>query len=276
MKMTIMRSFLFIVLIGFTQIALALSPKKAYDQNPHDWRMKYEELYIPTSNGLQLYAWFFPSEYGSQTMIISHDGVGNMGDYLERVKILVHYGFNVLIYDYRGYGKSSDFQINKFQYVYKEFYEDFDAVYNFCQDKFQDDIIAYGWGIGAGISVSRGYQKDNLYGIIADEPFVDFSTLKSTFKKIHSVMTLPDGIENSDFNTLNVVKKEPGKNLRGILYLHGSKNFLYSDADMDQLMNATSHDFKELYKFEEASKMDNFTINESEYAKQIYAFVLNL
>lgn len=269
-----------LTLILFTFILsnslLALSPKKTYTHTPHDLHMKYEKIMIPSSNGAQLSAWYFPSNLGDQLMIISHDGVGNMGDYLERVKILVHYGFSVIIYDYRGFGSSSDFSINKYQYVYKEFYEDFDAVYNYSENRFHHELIAYGWGIGAGISVARGYEKEDIAGIIADEPFVDFTALKSQFKKINAIMVLPNGVENNDYNTLNVVKKEPGQNLRGILFIHGSKNFLYSAQDMEELLNATSHDFKELYQFDVASRMDNFTVNESEYAKQIYAFVLNL
>ncbi|SMD31898.1 Serine aminopeptidase, S33 [Reichenbachiella faecimaris] len=271
-----MRLIVLLTIITFSTVLMALSPKRTYNHTPHDFHMTYEKLTIPSSGGAQLNAWYFPSDLGDQLMIISHDGVGNMGDYLERVKILVHYGFSVVIYDYRGFGQSSDFKINKFQYVYKEFYDDFDAVYNYCENRFHHELIAYGWGIGAGISVSRGYQKEDIAGIIADEPFVDFTALKAQFGKINAVMTLPDGIENNDFNALTVVQKTPGKNLRGILYLHGSKNFLYSSEDMDKLMNATSLDFKELYQFDVASRMDNFTINESDYAKQIYGFVLNL
>ncbi|WP_422358988.1 alpha/beta hydrolase [Reichenbachiella sp.] len=271
-----MRSTTAFIILFVSCFLLALSPKKTYKHTPHDYHMKYERIMIPSTNGAQLSAWYFPSDLGDQLMIISHDGVGNMGDYLERVKILVHYGFSVVIYDYRGFGASSDFKINNYQYVYKEFYDDFDAVYNYCEERFHHELIAYGWGIGAGISVTRGYQKNDIAGIIADEPFVDFTTLKTQFKNINAVMTLPEGIEDNDYNTLNVVKKEPGKNLRGILYIHGSKNFLYTTEDMDKLMNATSHDFKELYQFDVASRMDNFTVNESEYAKQIYAFVLNL
>lgn len=255
---------------------LALSPKRTYSKTPHDFRMTYEKLMIPSSGGASLHAWYFPSDLGDQLMIISHDGVGNMGDYLERVRILINYGFSVVIYDYRGYGQSSDFRVNNLQYVYKEFYDDFDAVYNYCEDRFHHELIAYGWGIGAGISLTRGYLKDDIAGIIADEPFVDFTTLKSRFTEINAIMTLPAGIENNDFNSLNVVKKEAGQNLRGVLYLHGTQNFLYSTADMELLLDATSLDNKELYQFDLASRMDNFTVNESEYARQIYAFVLNL
>jgi len=271
-----MRLIVFTLMILTPSWLMGLSPKRTYDRTPHDLRMKYEKLMIPSTSGSQLKAWYFPSDLGDQLMIISHDGVGNMGDYLERVKILVHYGFSVLIYDYRGFGESSDFKINKYQYIYKEFYDDFDAVYNYAENRFHHELIAYGWGIGAGISVSRGYQKDDIAGIIADEPFVDFTALKKQFIKINAVMTLPSGIENNEFNVLNVVQKEPGKNLRGILYLHGSNNFLYSTAEMENLLQVTSHDFKDLYQFVVASRMDNFTVNESDYAKQIYSFVLNL
>lgn len=271
-----MRLVFIFVFILLESPLMALSPKHTYDHTPHDHHMTYEKLLIPSTNGAQLNAWYFPSHLGDQLMIISHDGVGNMGDYLERVKILVNYGFSVLIYDYRGFGQSSDFNINKYQYVYKEFYDDFDAVYNFCESKFHHELIAYGWGIGAGISVARGYQKEDIAGIIADEPFVDFTALKTKFIRMNAVMVLPSDIENNNFNTLNVVKNEPGKNLRGILFLHGSQNFLYSAQDMEELLNATTLEFKELYQFDLASRMDNFTINESDYAKQIYGFVLNL
>lgn len=269
-------ALLSIFLFSISFPTFALSPKRKYARTPHDLRMTYEKLMIPSSGSANLHAWYFPSDLGDQLMIISHDGVGNMGDYLERVRILVNYGFSVVIYDYRGYGQSSDFAIDKYQYVYKEFYDDFDAVYNYCEDRFHHELIAYGWGIGAGISLTRGYLKDDIAGIIADEPFVDFTTLKSRFTQINAIMTLPSGIENNDYNSVNVVKKEAGQNLRGVLYLHGTQNFLYSTEDMELLLNATSLDNKELYQFDLASRMDNFTVNESEYARQIYAFVLNL
>ncbi|MEO9802103.1 MAG: alpha/beta hydrolase [Reichenbachiella sp.] len=272
MRLTSLLFLLFLI----PSALFALSPKRNYSRTPHDLHMTYEKLSIPSTNNMQLHAWYFPSDLGDQLMIISHDGVGNMGDYLERVRILVNYGFSVVIYDYRGFGQSSDFNIDKYQYIYKEFYDDFDAVYNYCEARFHHELIAYGWGIGAGISLVRGYQKDDIAGIIADEPFVDFTKLKTQFSKINAIMTLPAGIENSSYNALNMVKNQPGEKLRGILYLHGSKNFLYSTDDMELLLASTTLEFTELYQFDVASRMDNFTVNESEYARQIYAFVLNL
>lgn len=269
-------SLLLLLFFIFHFNAQALSPKKEYKETPHDLRMTFEEYSIATADGATLKAWYFPSTLGDQLMIISHDGVGNMGSYLKRVKALIKYGFSVLIYDYRGYGESSDFAINNLDYVYKEFYNDFDAVYEFSEAKFHHELIAYGWGIGAGISLSRGFTKDNIAGIVADEPFFDFSQMKNQFKNIQGLMQIPTGLEDSNYDTKVALTQEPGKKLRGLLFLHGNKNFLFNRKDIEQLISITNHDYKEIHAFDRSNRMDNFGPNASEYCRAIYAFALNL
>ncbi|MFY0626648.1 MAG: alpha/beta hydrolase [Reichenbachiella sp.] len=238
--------------------------------------MKFEDVKITTKDGATLQAWYFPSNLGDQLMIISHDGVGNMGDYLERVRILVQYGFSVITYDYRGYGTSSEFNIDKLQYVYKEFFTDFDAVVEYCSNRFHHEIIAYGWGIGGGISITHGFDRHDVTGIICDDPFIDFTILKTKFKEIQAIMKLPSGIEHSDYSTFDVVKGKPGPDLRGVLYLHGDRNYLFSYDDMQNLLDATNLENKELIRFKKSGHMDNFKVNESTYARNIYGFVMNL
>lgn len=267
---------LIILLLLIPAAGWSLNPKKEYTETPHDHRMEHEEISIKTADGLNLNAWYFPSDLGDQLMVISHDGVGNMGDYLERVRILVNYGFSVITYDYRGFGSSSTFEINNYQYVYKEFFDDFDAVIGYCSERFHHDIIAYGWGIGGGISVTHGFDRKDITGIIADDPFIDFTILKEKFIELNTVMVLPDGIEHTDYDTFEVVKSEPGNDLRGILYLHGSRNYLFTESQMQNLLEATNLANKELYSFKASKHMDNFTVNESAYARKIYAFVMNL
>ena len=256
--------------------AEALSPKKTYKETPHDLRMTFEEYSIPSTDGAMVKAWYFPSDLGDQLMIVSHDGVGNMGSYVKRVQVLIQYGFSVIVYDYRGFGESSDFEINNLNYVYKEFYDDFDAVYAFSEEKFHHELIAYGWGIGAGISLARGFTKDDIAGIVADEPFYDFRQMTSQFRKIQALMQFPSGLENTKYDTKMALKQQPGKNLRGLLFLHGNHNFLFDASDIEQIMTVTNHDYKEIHEFEKSNRMDNFSLNASEYCRAIYAFALNL
>jgi len=258
-------------LVGF-----ALNPSKTYSRSPHDLHMKYEKLKIKSSSEVILNAWFFPSAAGEQLIIMSHDGVGNMSNYLERIRILVDYGFSVLAYDYRGYGESSDFKIENTNYIYKEFYEDFDAVYNYCVSNYNMPLFAYGWGIGGGISIASGFTKAKLSGIIADDPFVDFEALKRSFKKINAVMHIPPEVQVPELDPIDVVKNQPGNYLGGILFFHGEKNFLVTKSDMKLLYDQVNLENKEVVYFKHASVMDNFSINESEYARKIYGFAINL
>ncbi|SHJ41994.1 Serine aminopeptidase, S33 [Reichenbachiella agariperforans] len=273
--MPITRLILLFVFLLFGKACLALSPSRTYKTLPQDHRMKYESIKIPTPDGAILQAWYFPSSRGNQLMVISHDGVENMAAYLERVRIFVNYGFNVVTYDYRGFGGSSDFQIDPLNYIYKEFFTDFDAVIAYVSERFDHEIIVYGWGIGAGIGLNHGYNRHQITGIIADNPYVDFAALGSRFKAIHSPMKIPSSVMIPEFNTITVVSQPAGKDLRGILYFHGNENYVFKEEDMQRLYDQTDFEFKQLHVFEKSGHMDNFTVNESTYARIIYGFVMN-
>jgi len=264
------------VFILHCTLGLALKPSKKYTKTPHDLRMKHDKLKINSTSGIILNAWYFPSGTGDQLLIMSHDGVGNMGEYLERIRIFVNYGFSVMAYDYRGFGESSDFEIENTTYIYKEFYEDFDAIYNYCIANYNMPLFAYGWGIGGGISIASGFQKSKIIGIIADDPFVDFDALKRSFRSINAIMHIPTEVQTPALDPIDVVQNKPGKYLGGILFFHGEKNFLVTKNDMQLLFDRVNLENKEVVYFKHASVMDNFSVNESEYARRIYGFAINL
>lgn len=267
---------LWTMLFGLMTQSWALKPTKTYDRTPGDHRLDYEELFIPSTNNVQLKAWFFPSMKGNQLIIISHDGVGNMGDYIDRVKKLNEYGFSVLTYDYRGFGESSAFSIDNSVYIYKEFYEDFESIYNYCVANYDMSLFAYGWGIGAGISLTKGFTKPMLSGLILDDPFISFNKLKSAFNSMNAVMKIPSNVDNSAYEPIVAVQDKPGKMLSGVLIFHGKKNYLISEKDISELYDKINLEAKDIYTFRRASMMNNFKVNAAEYARQIYGFAINL
>ncbi len=269
----------FIVLLltlGVVYNSSALNPSKTYKTTPEELQMEFEEIKIPTSDGATLNAWYFPTENGDQLMVMSHDGVGNMADYLNRVRMFVNYGFAVLCYDYRGFGSSSTFDIDRLQYIYQEFFTDFNAAAQYCANRFDHEIIAYGWGIGGGISLVRGFQMKGIVGVIADDPFVDFIRLKARFKQLQAVMKIPNELMNSQYNPFDVVGGDPSMDLRGVLLFHGSKNLLFTFDEMKSLLDEANLINKELYSFKVSQNMDNYKVNQSDYSRRIYAFVMNL
>ena len=117
-KIKIMKySSVLIFLFVYVQLH-ALNPVRTYSVNPSDFGMNYQEIKIPSEEGIMLNAWYFPSSKTSyKIMVLSDDGNGNMADLMEQVSVFLSLGYHVLAYDYRGYGASSDFEIKPKFYI---------------------------------------------------------------------------------------------------------------------------------------------------------------
>ena len=69
-------------------------------------------------------------------IIISSSGDGNMSDNLEIAAQFISNGYHVMLYDYRGYGKSGDFKINNDFFIYPQFVKDLQAACDYAHNHF--------------------------------------------------------------------------------------------------------------------------------------------
>lgn len=69
--------------------------------------LPYEETVLTTEDGVSLSAWWVPATQARATVVHFHGNAGNIGDRLELLQIFNALGLNVLLFDYRGYGKST-------------------------------------------------------------------------------------------------------------------------------------------------------------------------
>lgn len=74
---------------------------------PVDRGMDFEDVRLETADGERLHAWWMPAPADRATVLFSHGNAGNISHRLDSVGVFHRLGFNVLIYDYRGYGRSS-------------------------------------------------------------------------------------------------------------------------------------------------------------------------
>ena len=68
--------------------------------------LKPEEHTFKTPDGVTLHAWFLRAEPAVGTILFFHGNAGNLSQRGEILRRLWSAGFNVFIFDYRGYGKS--------------------------------------------------------------------------------------------------------------------------------------------------------------------------
>lgn len=89
--------------------ALTYFPESEIVRTPADLGLPHRELHFATGDGERLYGWWITCERSpaSGHILLCHGNGGNIGDRLTDADLLRDAGFNVLLFDYRGYGRST-------------------------------------------------------------------------------------------------------------------------------------------------------------------------
>lgn len=104
-----------IAVIGYailTISAYVFQPRMVYfpypylETTPEQVGLEYEDVNFQASDGVLLHGWYLPAAGAEFTLIFLHGNGGNISHRLESLKIFNHLGLDVLIFDYRGYGRS--------------------------------------------------------------------------------------------------------------------------------------------------------------------------
>lgn len=82
-------------------------PSREVDASPADVGLPFESLKIRTEDGETLDGWFVPAPASRETLLYLHGNGGNIGHRVDMIRTFHSLGLNVLIFDYRGYGRST-------------------------------------------------------------------------------------------------------------------------------------------------------------------------
>lgn len=87
---------------------LTYLPDRRIVSTPAMFGVEYEDLSLATADGETVNAWFVRA-VGKPVghLLFAHGNAGNIGDRSPVLAMLAAVGFDVLIFDYRGYGRSS-------------------------------------------------------------------------------------------------------------------------------------------------------------------------
>jgi len=220
---------------------VALNPSREYKIKPEKYGMVYKEEKVPTKDGATLNAWFFEtSKKTTNWMVISGSGDGNMADNIEIVGQFLSAGWNVAMYDYRGYGASSDFTIDLETYIYPQFLSDLNGMLDYLRkSRAITKFDLYGLNIGAGISLGVGANRKETRYIIADGPWNGLEIMKKKIKeKQGKEVIIPFGYDKN-FEPIYAFEK-PTPHIKGILLIVSPKDEMINSNDVKQMKFATS------------------------------------
>ena len=188
-----MRKLLTIALLGLSTELLAINPTREYRQVPEMFGIEYSEYKIKTPDNYEINVWDYSvldNVVPSKAMILVGPDAGNMGFHIWQAKMLRDKGIRVIAFDYRGFGKSSDFDIVKENLYHSEFATDLDSVIKSTKEKYPTEKIGlYALSMGTYISLIR---KEKIDFFVAEGFYNDPQLLTERIKTVKGkTVTLP-------------------------------------------------------------------------------------
>jgi fermentation-respiration switch protein FrsA (DUF1100 family) len=168
-------AFIWFGLRAFEQLNV-YAPYKPITAHPGTYGMKYWDLMIPTEDGAQINAWYVPLSPDKPVILYSHGNGGNMSTRMEMVKRLREAGANVLLYDYRGYGRSPGTPTELGTY------RDGEAAYRWLlqQPKIKpENVVFFGESLGCGVAVELARRHPGR-GLILEAGFTSIVAMGKT------------------------------------------------------------------------------------------------
>jgi fermentation-respiration switch protein FrsA (DUF1100 family) len=165
----------FLVLALASCGSLFFYPQKQLYYNPVAERFSHREVNFKTSDGLVLNGWFFdakPKALG--TILVLHGNAENLSTHVNSVLWLVPEGFNLFIFDYRGYGKSEGSPSIKGVHLDAE--AALRTVLSLPETE-NGKVIVLGQSLGGAIAVytvATFAHKDRIAALVIDSAFASY------------------------------------------------------------------------------------------------------
>ncbi len=134
-----------------------------------------EEVYLRTRDGVRVHAYYLPSPGSSRALLFLHGNAGNASHRLPNALLLQRTRTNVLVLDYRGYGRSEGTPHEA------GLYEDARAgLAHLLEERgfSADRIVLFGRSLGGAVAVDLAQDRD-LGGMILESTFASLSGVAS-------------------------------------------------------------------------------------------------
>ncbi|MGD8395194.1 MAG: alpha/beta hydrolase [Candidatus Eiseniibacteriota bacterium] len=197
--------------VALTSPALAvrgLNPLRVYEQTPEQANIVYDDVHFETGDGLTLHGWFLPFQdqegnavyQAAPIIILAPPEEGNMGD------LLWHYfrffrgaPWHVLLFDWRGYGSSDDWELPERAVVIPEFIRDLDAAIDYAKTRPEWDerhLALFAFNMGAAITLATTATRDDVSCLALRGVYTTQEDLVAAEREINPVLA---PIANPDY-----------------------------------------------------------------------------
>ncbi|MEZ6061859.1 MAG: alpha/beta hydrolase [Planctomycetaceae bacterium] len=238
---------------------------------PEDAGLPAETVHFENELGIKLRGWYLPAEGSQQTVVFCMGNTGNISIMLPYARILHGGGFDVLLFDYQGYGESEG-QASVFSLQ-----GDVRSAFDFVSAKTgrsSDQIGMFGVSLGSVLAMSVAAEKQAA-AIAVEDVFIPSEMLdtmleqdQATNAATKTMLRAMSGLLLSGVNPLVTVK-----GLKGPLFLiHGVHDRLLPPSATLRVAEASTQPTRVWMMQDTGHAPESLEVNEIEYAAQLQKF----
>lgn len=224
--------------------------------SPERLGLRYEELTLVTEDDRRLHAWFLPSPVepsaDKYAVLMCHGNAGNISHRLDRT-LLMHsnLGTDVLLFDYRGFGRSSGSPDEAGTY------KDVRAAFRYLVDTRgvdETNIVLFGESLGAAVALQLATEVE-VAGLVLEAPF---TSIRDMAREVYPFV--PNGWVRTRYANLEKIPEvtEP------VLILHGTEDRTVPFAHGKALFEAATEP-KRFLAIEGAGHSDTYLVGRELY-----------
>lgn len=133
-------------ILYFNQERFIFHPSTLSKNTKFKYTRSFEEVYFTATDDVKIHGLYFTVPNPKGAIYYLHGNSGNLGGWGEMADAYLDLGYNILMIDYRGFGKSEGKIKSE-----KQFYSDAQMGYDYLKKKFKEnEIVIVGFSIGTG------------------------------------------------------------------------------------------------------------------------------
>jgi fermentation-respiration switch protein FrsA (DUF1100 family) len=219
-----------------------------------------EEVWIPVDEAVTVFGWFVDAGPTRPVLLWCHGNAGNVSHRLENIRQLYQRGISVMIFDYRGYGRSTGVPSEA------GFYQDGLASYDYLIQQRRiapERLIIFGRSLGSGVAGEIAIQRPSA-GLMVEGSFPSIQAMSD-----HHYFGLPtQWLMDVDFNLAKKVRALQVP----LLVIHGEQDSIVPMALGRQVFEA-AHEPKRWYIVSGAGHNDVPFVGGESYYREIDTFI---
>ena len=232
---------------------------------PADWGFRFENVGFKSTDGTDLHGWFIPSraKQPNGTIVFSHGNAGSLGYHLGFVMWLAESGYQVFMYDYRGFGKSGG-ELDR-----RGMIEDVKGAFAYVKTRKDVDakrLISYGHSLGGAKSVAALAENrvEGLRAMVIDGAFSSYKAMARVVAGDFGANLITD-----EFSPKDLIGKISGTSL---LVIHGSRDLVVPVSQGKELFKLANEP-KTLFEVKDGGHGDSLARQDGAYRKKMLTWL---